>query len=197
LFVEVDLMSAIADALRDRGYGDVDEAALVRAVQDALPVRTAAGSGATPDAAQQFMAAHSGIDVTGDAIGGASRRIAARRIAQTAQTLDTAGVAELLGVHRTRVQHLLSGGDLYAYRDGRNNRYPLWQFTDERQPLPGLRQVVDALGPVHRSVVAGFITAVQPDLDAGAGPVNARDWLAEGNDPAPVVELARGVAEPW
>ena len=190
-------MTTVLDVLRDRGYGDVDEAALVRAVQDALPARTDGGAGALPADAEAFMAAHSGISVSDDAIAVAGQRLAARRIAEAAQTLDTAAVASLLSVHRTRVQHLRDDGDLYAYRDGRFNRYPLWQFTDHSLPLPGLRQVLAALGPAHRSVVTGFMTTVQPELDTGTGPVNARDWLADGHDPAPVVELASGVAQPW
>jgi len=187
-------MTTILDVLRDRGYDNVDEATLVRAVQDALPARTHSGS---PDAGQTFMQAHSGIRITDDAVTAAARRLAARRIAEAAQTLDTAAVAQLLSVHRTRVQHLRDDGDLYAYRDGRTNRYPLWQFTDQQRPVPGLRQILAALGPVHRSVVTGFMTTVQPDLETGAGPVSVRDWLAAGNDPEPAVELARGVPQPW
>ena len=41
------------------------------------------------------------------------------------------------------------------------------------------------------------MTAVHPELDTGTGPVSARDWLAAGHDPAAVVELATGVAQPW
>ena len=190
-------MTTILDVLRDRGYGDVDEATLVRAVQDALPARTETAHRGAPDAGQMFMAAHSGVRITEDAVTGAAQRLAARRIAEAVQTLDTAAVANLLGVHRTRVQHLRDDGDLYAYRDGRSNRYPLWQFTDQQRPLPALRQVLTALGPVHRSVVTGFMTTVQPDLDTSTGPVSSRDWLAAGQDPEPVVELARGVAQPW
>ena len=100
-------------------------------------------------------------------------------------------------MHRTRVQHLRDDGDLYAYRDGRFNRYPLWPFTDHPRPLPGPRQVLAALGPAHQSVITGFMSTVHPELDTGAGPVSARDWLADGLDPAPVVELASGVAQPW
>lgn len=189
-------MTSVLDVLRDRGYGDVDEAALVRAVQDVLPARTTAGLEA-PDPGQDFMQTHSGIELTGDAVAGAAKRLAARRIAATARTLDTAAVAQLLGVHRTRVQHLREDGALYAYRDGRRNRYPLWQFTDQETQLPGLREVMAALGPAHRSVVTGFMTTVQPDLQTDAGAVNARDWLAAGHDPEPVIELARGVTQPW
>ena len=190
-------MTTVLDVLRDRGYGDVDEAVLVRAVQDVLPARTDGGAGAPPADAEAFMAAHSGISMSDEAIAVAGQRLAARRIAEAARTLDTAAVAFLLGVHRTRVQHLRDDGDLYAYREGRFNRYPLWQFTAHARPLPGLRQVLAALGPAHRSVVTGFMATVQPELDIGTGPVSARDWLADGHDPAPVVELAGGVAQPW
>jgi hypothetical protein len=190
-------MTTVLDVLRNRGYGDVDEAALVRAVQDVLPARTDGGAGVPSGEAQAFMAMHSGISMSDEAIAVAGQRLAARRIAEIAQTLDTAAVAALLGVHRTRVQHLRDDGALYAYRDGRFNRYPLWQFTDQGRPLPGFRQVLAALGPAHRSVVTGFMTTTQPDLDTGAGPVSVRDWLADGLDPEPVLELAAGVAQPW
>jgi hypothetical protein len=190
-------MTTVLDVLRDRGYGDVDEAALVRAVQDVLPTRAGGDAGVLPVDAEAFMAAHSGISTSNEAIAVAGQRLAARRIVEAAQTLDTAAVAALLGVHRTRVQHLRDDGDLFAYRDGRFNRYPWWQFTDHARPLPGLRHVLAALGPAHRSVVTGFMAAVHPELDTGAGPVSAREWLADGRDPAPVVELASGVAQPW
>jgi hypothetical protein len=190
-------MTTVLDVLRDRGYGDVDEAVLVRAVQDVLPARTQGPTGEPPADAEAFMVAHSGISISDEAIAVAGQRLAARRIAEAARTLDTAAVASLLGVHRTRVQHLRDDGDLFAYRDGRFNRYPLWQFTDHARPLPGLRQVLAALGQAHRSVVTGFMTTVQPELDTGTGPVSASDWLADGHDPAPVVELAGGVARPW
>jgi excisionase family DNA binding protein len=188
-------MTAVIDVLRDRGYTQVDESRLVRAVQDLLP-ETDAGAVLTADD-RRFMEQHSGLRADSAAVTNAVERLAARRITQAAQTLDTRAVAERLGVHRTRVQHLLEAGDLYAYRDGRYNRYPLWQFTADGRPLPGLRQVLAALGPVHRSVVAGFMTSPQPELDAGAGPQTARDWLLGDGDPRPVVELAGGVLEPW
>jgi len=42
-------MTTVLDVLRDRGYGNVDESALVRAVQDALPARTEAADPITPE----------------------------------------------------------------------------------------------------------------------------------------------------
>ena len=167
----------------------------MRAVQDALPGRTDDGAGTLPVDAEAFMVAHSGISMSDEAIAVAGQRLAARRIAEAAQTLDTAAVAALLGVHRTRVQHLRNDGGLFAYRDGRFNRYPLWQFTDHARPLPGLRQVLAALGPTHRSVVTGFMASAHPELDTGAGPVSARDWLAEAGeqqDRLPVDDLDQG-----
>ena len=188
-------MTTVLDVLRDRGYGDVDEATLVRAVEAALPARSDPADGSLDGVAQDFMRAHSGVAVAD--LAGAAQRLAARRIAEAAQTLGTATVADLLGVHRTRIQHLRQDGDLYAYRDGRTNRYPLWQFTSDRRPLPGLRQVLAEVGAAHHSVITGLMTTEHPELDDGDGPISAREWLARGRDPALIVELARSVVAPW
>jgi excisionase family DNA binding protein len=188
-------MTAVIDVLRDRGYPEIDEDSLARAVEDLLPVRETTAALGEPDEA--FMREHSGLQVDSAAVTGAVVRLTARRITQAAQTLDTQTVAALLGVHRTRVQHLLDDGALYAYRDGRHNRYPLWQFTPDDRPLQGLRHVLAALGRVHRSVVTGFMTTPQPELDRGNGPETASNWLAADGDPQPVIDLANGVAEPW
>lgn len=188
-------MTAVIDVLRERGYPQVDEASLVRALEDLLPASTDPTE--LPAADAQYMAAHSGLEITGTSLAGAVERLAARRIAQAAQTLDTESVARLLGLHRTRVQHLLEDGALYAYRDGRRNRFPAWQFTADARPLPGLRRVLAALGPVHHSVVTGFIGTPQPELDRGEGPVSAHDWLASGGDPIAVADIAGGVHQPW
>ncbi|MGS0683909.1 hypothetical protein ACVBEQ_01930 [Nakamurella sp. GG22] len=185
-------MTTVLDVLRGRGYGDVDEAALVRAVEAALPARA---DGTLDDAAREFMREHAGVPVTD--LAGAAQRMAARNIAAAAQTLPTAAVADLLGLHRTRIQHLREDGDLYAYRDGRTNRYPLWQFTSDGRPLPGLRQVLAELGDAHHSVITGLMTTEHAELDEGNGPISAREWLAGGRDPAPIVELARSVTAPW
>ena len=188
-------MTAVIDVLRDRGYTGVDEDSLARAVEDLLPAKEASADLDEPGVA--FMREHSGLSADPVAVSGAVKRLAARRIAQIAQTLDTQAVAQLLGLHRTRVQHLLEDGELYAYRDGRRNRYPLWQFTSDNRVVPGLRRVLSALGPAHRSVVTGFMTTPQPELDTGHGPQTAVSWLAGDGDPQPVIDLAGGVREPW
>ena len=92
----------------------------MRAVQDLLPTRSAMV--AVTGGERRFMA-HAGVQVTQEAVSGAVCRLVARRILQAAQTMDTGAVVDLLGVQRTRVQHLLEAGDLYAYRDGRRNRF--------------------------------------------------------------------------
>jgi hypothetical protein len=92
---------------------------------------------------------------------------------------------------------LLEDGELYAYRDGRHNRYPMWQFTSDSRMLPELSRVLLALGPAHRSVVTGFMTTPQPELDMGHGPETAVSWLAGDGDPQPVIDLAGGVREAW
>ena len=192
---EVVPMTSVIDVLRDRGYPEVDEDSLARAVEDLLPVTDAVAVLSGPD--EEFMRQHSGLQADSAAVTGAVMRLSARRITQAAQALDTQAVARLLGVHRTRVQHLLDDGDLYAYRDGRYNRYPSWQFTHDDRQLPGLRRVLAALGPVHRSVVTGFMTTPQPELDRGDGPETASGWLSGDGDPQPVIDLARSVSEPW
>ena len=58
------------------------------------------------------MAEYSGMPRSSTALTGAMERLAARRIAQAAQTLDTETVARRLAVCRTRVQRLLDDGDL-------------------------------------------------------------------------------------
>ncbi|MET0966844.1 MAG: helix-turn-helix domain-containing protein [Nakamurella sp.] len=188
-------MTTVIDVLRNRGYSDIDEDSLARAVDDLLPPAAVADGPAELE--QEFMQANSGLSTDPVAVSGAVRRLAARRITQVAQTLDTQAVTLLLGLHRTRVQHLRQAGELYAYRDGRHNRYPRWQFTPDDRVLPGLRQVLSALGPAHRSVVAGFMTTPQPELDRGNGPESAARWLADNGDPRLVIELAGAVREPW
>ncbi len=188
-------MVGVLDILRDRGYVHADEDSLARAVAELLP----AVNPATPLSAaeQQFMAENSGISSHPSAVTDAVERLAARRIAQLAQTMDTEAVAAMLGVHRTRVQHLLERGDLFAYRDGRRNRFPAWQFAANGRPLPGLRAVLAALHPAHRSVVTGFMTTRHPELTWGQGPETVLDWLASDGDPQRAADLARGIHEPW
>jgi len=62
-----------------------------------------------------IMAEYSGMPRSSTALTGAMERLAARRIAQAALTLDTETVARRLAVCRTRVQRLLEDGALYAY----------------------------------------------------------------------------------
>jgi hypothetical protein len=187
-------MTSVMDVLRETGYGDLDEDQVARALKAVLPRRVPSSAGSADDA---FLREHAGVDLHPGAVADAEAWHVAQRLAETAQALDTPAVAALLGVDRTRVQHLRAAGDLVAHRVGRSNRYPTWQFAD-RRPLPGLRPVLAALGSgAHHSVVTGFFTTPQPELADGTGPTAPAAWLAAGHDPAPVVRLATALSSPW
>jgi len=107
----------------------------VRAVADLQAAAGASAAVLDPDD-DRFMAEYSGVPRSSTALTGAMERLAARRIAQAAQTLDTEIVGRQLAVCRTRVQRLLEDGDLHAYREGRRNRYRSGSSSAANHPLP-------------------------------------------------------------
>ena len=107
----------------------------MRAVADLQPAAGASAAVLDPDD-DRFMAEYSGVPRSSTALTGAMERLAARRIAQAAQTLDTEIVGRQLAVCRTRVQRLLEDGDLHAYREGRRNRYRSGSSSAANHPLP-------------------------------------------------------------
>ena len=120
-------------------------------------------------------------DATMSVLGAASRSL----------TIEQA--AQLLDVHRSRVSHRLRDHQLYSFHIGSQRRLPQWQFTAAGAPLPGLETVLSALpADLHPSVVEGFFTTPDPDLD-DASPAQ---WLASGGDPQRVVDEAAAL-ELW
>ena len=107
----------------------------MRAVADLQAAAGASAAVLDPDD-DRFMAEYSGVPRSSTALTGAMERLAARRIAQAAQTLDTEIVGRQLAVCRTRVQRLLEDGDLHAYREGRRNRYRSGSSSAANHPLP-------------------------------------------------------------
>lgn len=106
-------------------------------------------------------------------------------------TLSVLQVAAVTGKSRSQITRDVNNGKLYARSVGRQWRIPRWQLAAERV-IPGLAQVVPAIPDhLHPTVVEGFMTTPQDDLDATT-PV---DYLRTGGDPARVaqlvVELAR------
>lgn len=186
-------MSVILDALQQRGYTDVDEAGIADWVARHLPPRA---SIAVDPAADRFMTLHAGIDrrPTPAELHAA---LAGRAITELADTLPTAAAAELLGVDRTRVQHMLRAGQLFAFKTSRQNRFPRWQFT-ETGLLTGLRDVLQALpadlDPVE---VHGFMTAPQADLTIDGEQATPVEWLTAAGSVGRVVDLARQLIQPW
>src|SRR5664279_4473057 len=77
---EVVPVTAVIDVLRERGYPQVDEASLVRALEDLLPASTDPTELPAGDA--RVMAAHAGLEITGTSLAGAVERLAARRPGQ-------------------------------------------------------------------------------------------------------------------
>jgi len=106
------------------------------------------------------------------------------------QTLSAAQVAELTGKSRSQITRDLNSKRLYGLSVGRHWRVPRWQFT-EHAVLPGLAEVVPAVPEhLHPSVVEGFMTTGQDELEART-PI---EYLATGGNPALVAEMVAELA---
>ncbi|MGI8416140.1 MAG: helix-turn-helix domain-containing protein [Nakamurella sp.] len=107
-----------------------------------------------------------------------------------AQTLSAVQVAELTGKSRSQITRDLNTGKLYGLSVGRHWRIPRWQFVDDAV-LPGLAAVVPAIPEhLHPSVVEGFMTTPQDELNSRT-PI---DYLRTGGSPAPVAEMVAELA---
>lgn len=118
-------------------------------------------------------------------------RIAADSVQHlVAQTLSAVEVAGLTGKSRSQITRDLNGEKLYGLSVGRHWRIPRWQFV-EGAVLPGLAEVVPAIPQhLHPSVVEGFMTTPQDELDSRT-PIN---YLMTGGNPAQVAELVAELA---
>lgn len=119
------------------------------------------------------------------------RRRGRAAVAEAAQlvadTVSVDQVADQIGVHPSRVRHLINDQPprLYAVKVGARRRIPCWQL-DGRSLLPGLGHLVPAIPPsTHPLDVTGFMTTPQDEL-AGR---TAVEHLAEGGDVEPVAAL--------
>lgn len=108
---------------------------------------------------------------------------------------DTAGLTTWLDKSRQAIDKQVQSGKLLAcMTSDRVRLYPVWQFTESGDLLPGLRDVLAAL---HAGTHDGWTQAVwlltpTEELDG-----SALKWLKARHDPAPVVELAREDAAVW
>jgi hypothetical protein len=101
-------------------------------------------------------------------------------------------VAKRLSVSRARIRQRAVERTLYAVRVDDEWRFPLWQFDDAGQPLPGLGGVVPAFPrDVHPVAVQRFMSEPSPDLEIFDEAVSPIEWLRSGGDPEPIAAVAR------
>lgn len=143
-----------------------------------------------------------GFDVEPRALGMEDPRamVAAEHAALLGSALSTEEVAERLGVQPSRIRQRLNSDPptLYGVRgSSREWLVPSFQFN-EQGVIPGLGKVIAALDPeLHPVSVYRWFHAPNPDLVdeelMGEEPLSPLDWLAAGQDPELVVELARNL----
>ncbi len=192
----VAMPATVVELMADRGL-PVAEKDLVAALDEALLARTSPRHvGALSGPAQQFLDEHGGIPspVRREAAAAVLTATAGQFIALIETSLTGEQAAELLGIDPSTIRGRVSRGELYAIRVGRKNRLPRWQFT-AHGTLPHLGAVLAALpGDAHPLEVEAFFDLPSPDLRVGEQDTSPRGWLAGGGEPAPVLELAAGLA---
>lgn len=109
------------------------------------------------------------------------------------QLLDTDQVQSMLRVRtRAAVAERVKRHSLLALPgSGRaQSQFPAWQFTNNGQPYPQLRQVIDTFHSADVKngwTIASWFRTPQQTLD-GAEPVR---WMAEGRDPERLLMAAQ------
>jgi hypothetical protein len=81
---------------------------------------------------------------------------------------------------------------LYAVRDGRGWRVPIFQLDATGHALvPGLERIVAHLHDAHVVEVARWFLSPQADLEGPDDePMSPRDWLLTGHDPKVAATIA-------
>jgi hypothetical protein len=109
---------------------------------------------------------------------------------------NTTALRNWLGTSRQALADRVKANTLLGLRTGDGTWvYPAWQFTNDRQVIPHLSEVLRALaaGTEERWTWALWLSA--PNEDWGEKP--AWKWLAEGRDPKPVLAEAHADADHW
>lgn len=146
---------------------------------------------------ESVLAEHGGIIAAGGEREPAStaraglRALSANLAEQARTSIPVTQAAERLGVDASRVRHRVRDHALYGFKIGSSLRLPLWQFTSDGTPLPGLRAVLAALpADLHPLEVAGFMTTADPDLTVADEALSPRQWLTAGGDVRVVCAIA-------
>lgn len=109
------------------------------------------------------------------------------------EALTTAEAAKLLEVSPSRVRQLISAGEVVTISSSEGHRLPAWQFVGG-QLVPGLADLVAAIGDIHPLTLAAFMSRPDVDLVVLDQPVSPVQWLLGGGDVQAVVDLAAGLA---
>lgn len=111
-------------------------------------------------------------------------------------SLSTTQVGKRLGFGAGRIRQMVADHTLYSILLEGRRYVPVFQFIDGvRRVVPNIGRVNAALNPeLHPVEVVDWYTMPNPDLfvgDDSEQTVSPRNWLRAGNDPEPVVQLAK------
>ena len=110
---------------------------------------------------------------------------------------DTAGLVTWLGYTKQAIEKRRKAHKLLGCRttDGKW-LYPVWQFQEDGEPLPGLPEALRLLseGLDDGWTIALWFTGETPERLDGASP---RDWLRQGGEPQAVLDIARIDSAAW
>jgi hypothetical protein len=175
---------------------------LERLVMDAaerlLPDRPAPDGRGELSAAEVEFLQRAGVDPsdftpTSEGPASALARTAAEYAVLMAASLPPTEIADRVRVDESRVRQRINQHTLYAVRDGRGWRVPIFQLDATGHALlPGLERIVPHFYDAQLVEVAHWFLSPQADLEGSDGePMSPRDWLLTGHDP----KLAATVAE--
>ena len=114
----------------------------------------------------------------------------------TALTVEQA--AQVFATPVEEVQGWIDDGSLYGIDADGEYRLPIFQFDDQGQPIPQVREVLPYLSStIHPVGVLHWFTEPNPDLaseETHYASLSPKTWLMQKLPPEPVRELAKHVA---
>ena len=114
-----------------------------------------------------------------------------KELINTGISVDEA--ASLLKVSRLEVEEYISERSLYAVSTDSGPILLEFQFSEEGL-LPGITSVNRAFPEdIHPVAVNGFLSNPDPDLVIGDKSVSPLDWLKNGENPEPVINVAKSL----
>lgn len=110
---------------------------------------------------------------------------------------EASGVQEWLGITRQALQKRRDARTILACRTADKHWiYPVWQFQDDGKLIPGLPEVLRTLAT---GIDDGWTWALwlQSDVPGQLDGKTAIQWLTDGGDLEPVLQLAANDAAAW